>query len=186
MIPATNLTPNGLTLFAKHISPTWATHALSPKGGRPLELVVQASIEAAADALHWFGDADQIPQGSFINGRTFTGHGKLDHLILDRKSSLLIGVEDKNHREWIYPHSEYLRSFLAKCVHYEIAPLFITRRLPYISRRVFPHLGILGFQTYYRFFLPTDANLLADTRHTDGLGFHDLRFSSEPLPTLVN
>jgi len=165
---------------------TYLTHVLSPQGGRPLELVVQGSVEQAHDALHWFGGAATIPAGPLIDGRSFTDHSKLDHLLLDRETSLIIGVEDKNHREWIYPHSEYLRTFLAKCVLYDIVPLFITRRLPYISRRVLPEIGVLAFQTFHQFVAPEQAEVLALARHTDGLGFHDIRFTTEPLPTLVN
>jgi hypothetical protein len=43
----------------------------------------------------------------------------------------------------------------------------------------------LSFQTHYQYFAPEDAANLADARDTNGLGFHDIRFASAPLPTLV-
>lgn len=159
--------------------------ATSPSGGRPLEIVVHASIQEVGPSLHWFGEPGKVPSGQIFDGRSFTGQGELDHLILNSDTDL-IGVEDKNHREWIYPHSPLIRTHLKKCLLYDITPLFITRRLPFISRKILSAIGVLGFQTYYQFYSPDLAKSLEHARHKDGLGFHDLRFSSDPLPTLVN
>lgn len=157
----------------------------SPTGGLPLETVVQASIESVGPSLHWFGSAGRIPTGDIFDGRSFTGQGKLDHLILESGTDL-VGVEDKNIREWIYPRSPLIRTLLKKCVLYGITPLLITRRLPFISRTFLSSIGVLAFQTYYQYLPPDLSHSLQHARHKDGLGFHDIRFSYDPLPTLVD
>jgi len=103
-----------------------------------------------------------------------------------RFDSYKIGVEVKNIREWVYPHSPYIWLTIKKCLAFDAIPFLITRKLPYVTRLVFSRLGILGFEFHRQVFSPLVSHLLPEIQHTDKLGYKDVIAldPNQPHPTL--
>jgi hypothetical protein len=112
--------------------------------------------------------------------------GDLDLILVDKQSSVRIGVEAKNLREWLYPHCQEIWECLTKCTDIEAVPVFVSRRLPYLTRLFFREVGALGFECYFQYFHPNLKERMAEMKHKDGLGFADIRFSLEPEERFVN
>ena len=149
--------------------------------GDILEIIM---FKAALNAHHQIvvGTPERKASNITINSIFVKNQPPVDLLLFDPLIDMFIGVETKNWREWVYPHDEVIRTFLKKCLVDNLAPVFITRRLPYITRVFFRELGILGFQTFFQYWHPDVESSVLDFRRKDGLGFADMRCSIEPQP----
>jgi len=65
-----------------------------------------------------------------------------------------IGVEVKNHREWIYPITGEVWQMIAKCLALDALPVLVAREIGYLTRAVFAQLGIMGFAFHRQVFHP--------------------------------
>ena len=106
--------------------------------------------------------------------------GALDGTYMLSEKSLLLAVEAKNIREWIYPDAQQLWSLLNKANTISspscpVLPVLICRKIPYYAFAAFKQLGILGFEIHCQFFDPSLETELIDIKHKDGLGFHDIQ-----------
>ena len=112
---------------------------------------------------------------------------KIDAGILAK--GVLMLVEDKNKRQWFYPdshgHDDELAKAMAKAITNGLTPMLITRKVPFVSHLFFKPLGLLGFQTHHQYFHPWVSHVMRDIKHTDGLGFHDIVFTTDANPQLV-
>lgn len=117
--------------------------------------------------------------------------GSLDGTFLLAEKKLLIAVETKNIREWIYPNSQELWSLVNKANTISssscpVLPVIICRKIPYYAYVAFKQLGILGFETHTQFFDPSIDDQLVDIKHKDGLGFHDIKTALVPPAGFVS
>ena len=96
-----------------------------------------------------------------------------------------IGVEVKNHREWIYPMTGEVWQMIAKCLALDALPVLVAREIGYLTRAVFAQLGIMGFAFHRQVFHPDVAHLLVDIQHTARLGYKDvIAMPAEPYGPL--
>ncbi|HEY8768515.1 MAG TPA: hypothetical protein VIP09_14845 [Dehalococcoidia bacterium] len=153
-----------------------------------LETVVHNSLTSSSSfsVLHSevvHGRPKQIAIGT----STLDNSAPLDHVARHDGTGLVFGIEDKNYREWIYPdsHVPHLKRFLSKCIRNNITGLLITRKLPYVTRLFLKRLGVLGFETHHQYFNPNMTTALKEARSSDGLGFHDISFTTEENPNLT-
>ena len=154
--------------------------------GEALQTVIQKAIEAS-DQYNWLNEPGRPPpQETKLSGVPITGHGDLDHYLISKSAGIPLGIEDKNYREWFYPQHKHIKTFLRKCIKYNLLPILITRKVHYTTFRLFSAIGALAFQTHFQIISPKYSNDLADAKHVDGLGFADLRFTDEPLPHMLN
>lgn len=119
--------------------------------------------------------------------------GALDNIsiLTAEAATYLVCFEAKNIREWIYGESHELWSLInkANCLSESVIkplPILVCRKIPWYSRHAFEHLGVLGFETHRQVFNPLYETELADIRHKDDLGFHDITTNTTPSPALLN
>lgn len=115
--------------------------------------------------------------------------GSLDFTLLLKE--VLLAGEMKNLREWIYPQSQELWGLLGKAVRlldYEkpVLPIFIARKIPYITRKFMSEIGVLGFEMHHQYFVPKVTTKLAPIKDKNGLGFHDIVTDLTPPAALIN
>ena len=158
----------------------------STDNGEALQTVVQKAVEASGQFQWLNAPGRPPPQGSILSGIPITGHGDLDHYLISNNGGIPLGIEDKNYREWFYPQHEHIKTFLRKCIKYNLLPMLIARKVHYTTFRLFSAIGALAFQTHFQFISPKYSNVLSDAKHVDGLGFADIRFTDEPLPHMLN
>jgi len=154
--------------------------------GRSLERITQKAIEET-NQFHWYNRPGRPPpNGTIVSGSLLTGSGNLDHYLSHKGSQgLLIGIDDKNLRDWVYPHRPEIRTLLKKCLAYNMLPVLVARKVHFTTRNVFHHLGALAFETHFQFFDPIYEEQLTDVKHKDGVGFADIRYYEHPPPHLV-
>jgi hypothetical protein len=124
---------------------------------RALEQIVRASFEAA-------GGYDPTPERLAESGLD----GVYEH------GANLLGVEVKNARAWLYPSSGRIWVTIAKCLNIHALPVLVSRKVHYVTHRLFQMLGIVSFQIHRQVFAPEIAPLLVDVQHTHMLGFKDV------------
>ncbi len=156
----------------------------NPSCGDVLETLVDAAAQLNPSFVR-LGSPGTSFNNYVVDGHRIDNSPPLDHVIYYKNEGVTIGIEDKNWRQWMYPNDEMIPKTLRKCASNGHSPVVITRKLPYITRLLFKACGILGFETHFQFFHPDVEQDLALARHKDGLGFADLRFTSDPPAHLV-
>jgi len=152
--------------------------------GEVLETLVDQALAQSPDFLR-IGAPGKTFQNSWVDGRRFDNSPPVDHVVYYRDRSLVLGVEDKNWREWIYPNDDIIPKLLKKSLDNKHFPVLITRKLPYLTRLVFSRLGVLGFEMHFMYLHPSVEAKFELIRHKDGLGFADGRFSANPPKHLL-
>lgn len=118
---------------------------------------------------------------SIFRGRELPGNKRFDFLV---GRGTWAGIECKNIREWLYPNRPEIKDMLGKAVDLDMPPILIGRRIPYVTRRLLKPTGVLVWETFNHLYPPEAANLAAQLRHKDSLGFFDIRATDSPSPTL--
>ena len=113
-----------------------------------------------------------------VDGVSIPGKKRLDFFLVC--NDIGVGVEAKNVREWLYPHSDEVRDLLLKCCAINAVPVLIARRLPFVTFSLMHKCGVIVHQMYNQLFPATDAALAANARHKNLLGYHDIRLGNEP------
>jgi hypothetical protein len=85
----------------------------------------------------------------------------------------------------MYPHVKEIRETLRKCLALDALPVFIARRIPFVTFAIMSRCGFIVHQTYNQLFPAAEAALGARVRDKTLLGFHDLRMSNEPDARLL-
>jgi hypothetical protein len=114
--------------------------------------------------------------------------GPPDFVFFDPTSGETAIIECKNHREWVYPSSEAMKTLIAKALAAEMTPVIVARRISAITKFLFCEpAGILAHETYNQLYPETDdARALAEVvKNVRGLGYFDVRASEEPSPRTV-
>jgi hypothetical protein len=114
----------------------------------------------------------RIPGGKRLDFLIFSEHGR-------------VGVEAKNIREWLYPHSVEIRDLLLKCCSINAIPLLVARRIPYVSARLLSAAGVIVHEVYNQLYPLSDSDLADLARHKSLLGYHDIRLGNEPDARLI-
>jgi hypothetical protein len=125
---------------------------------------------------------DEPPQ--HIGARTLPGKQNLDFLVRHPTAKML-GIECKNIRTWLYPHDNEILETLRKCLTLDIVPVIIARRIPYVSFVVLSRCGVLMHQCYNQVLPASAADVAAQAKQKDLLGYHDIRTGNEPDSRLL-
>lgn len=139
------------------------------------EIVIYESI-LKAHTMICIGDPSKNDYPVHVNGYEIIDKSPLDLILYDKKSTVRIGVEVKNRRDWIYPDKDLLWRAIGKCVSIKALPVFICRKIPYVTFLFFKQFGILGYPTHNQYFHPDKEQDLQFAKSVDGLGFHDINF----------
>jgi hypothetical protein len=162
--------------------------------GQALEIAVYRSF-ASQHALDFFGtypDLDAHDDSklykkeeppSSISGKSLPNDRKLD-FIARHPSAGWAGLEVKNIREWLYLDRQEITDLLSKCLHLDIVPVLIGRRIPYVTRRVLQACGALIWETYNQRYPAADVELAQKAKNKDLLGYHDIKLGNDPGPHL--
>lgn len=162
-------------------------HAITkqrPLCGDALETVIRGSFSDAGGYLEFGSRSNPV-----MNFGSIQLPGELDSVQLLSNPVLLIVVEAKNLREWIYPEKEEVWGLINKALllvdaPMPVVPFFVARKIPYYSRLVFKELGVLGFEMRKQYFDPSVAADVVDFRDKDKMGFHDVLADLSPSATL--
>lgn len=152
--------------------------------GDALETVVRESFSAAGGYLEIGSKKKPV-----LNFGNLQLPGELDSIQLCADPGMLVIVEAKNIREWIYPNKEELWSLINKALvlvsaDLPVLPVFVSRKIPYYARVTMKEVGVLGFEIHKQYFDPSVQADVDRFRNKDLLGFHDVTASvsaSDPL-----
>jgi len=143
-----------------------------------LERVIQASLaEAAAYGYRLLrpqggGEVTQIagapvPGGRIDNATFFTGLTPGGMPI----KTVLLAIEAKNIRQWVYPQTQELYQLLDKAVRLRLAhpdldilPVLVCRRAHYLTTKMAQHIGFHVIQTRRQYVRPAVAGTDDDAR----------------------
>jgi hypothetical protein len=125
---------------------------------------------------------DEPPQ--HIGVRALKGAERLDFILRTADTGPL-GFECKNVRHWMYPHVQEILETLRKCLALDAVPVFIARRIPYVTFAILSKCGFIFHQTYNQLLPATAADLAAKVRDKTTLGYHDVRTGNEPDARLL-
>jgi hypothetical protein len=114
---------------------------------------------------------------SHIGTRELPGDQKLDFLVRHSTAGHL-GIECKNIRPWLYPHDTEIKETLGKCVTLDAVPVFIGRRIPYVTFTLLSTCGVIMHQTYNQLLPMTEAEIAAQASNKILLGYHDIRLGN--------
>lgn len=125
---------------------------------------------------------DEPPQ--HIGRRSLPGKQNLDFTIR-HPTARTLGVECKNVRPWLYPHDGDILEPLRKCLALDAVPVIIGRRIPYVTFAVLSRCGVLMHQCYNQLLPTSAADIAAQAKQKDLLGYHDIRIGNEPDARLL-
>lgn len=157
--------------------------------GQSLEIAVFKALQLGCPCEFYGGFPDLESHGddqlfakeeppSIVSGATIPGKKRLDFLLVC--DGIRAGVETKNIREWLYPHSDEVRDLLLKCCAIHAVPVLIARRLPFVTFSLMYRCGMIIHQTFNQLFPAADAELAELARNKKLLGYHDIRLGNEP------
>lgn len=121
----------------------------------------------------------KVEPPSQIGSRVIPGGKRLD-FIFRHPDVGPMGIECKNVREWIYPDREEIIDLLHKCLCLDCVPVFVARRIPFVTFKVFSPCGVIFHQNYNQLFPAVDHELATLARTKDNLGYHDVRLGNAP------
>jgi hypothetical protein len=119
---------------------------------------------------------------SIFRGRELSGNKRFDFLV--GSGDYWAAIEVKNIREWLYPDRVEVRDTLMKAVEFGIPPIIISRRIPYVTRRLLSTAGVLLWETRHQYYPPEYANLAGHVRDKTSLGYFDVKVTDAPDPLL--
>jgi hypothetical protein len=144
----------------------WAqgTKTGSSLTGTALESVVHASLVTAAPGAGYRLENPRSGQFQTVVGARLLGAvdngGLLMSVEADRRPAIVI-VEAKNLRDWVYPSTIELYQLLAKAAalqaqlpDWPVVPVFVCRRVHYLTREMGAELGFYPIQTQRQYIQP--------------------------------
>ena len=188
-------TPEDVTARLTQLEPIYqATQAgeLKVRIGQALEIAVYKSLTTNAQTfLGGFTDLTKhddskpykrIEPPMMLSGKTIE-KGPVDFILAQTSSAA--GIEIKNYRTWLYPHSSEVRELLWKCADIEAVPVLIARRIPFVTFRLLNLSGGLVHQTYNQLYPSSEIRLASQVKGKTLLGYHDVRVGNEPDARLL-
>jgi len=109
----------------------------------------------------------------------------LDMLLIHKRTGIPIGVEIKNKRPWKYGEDREIWLTIEKCVDLEVLPLFVHRKIPVLTKFFFKSVGMLGMETQFQYFHPSQRDKMRDIIDKNLLGYSDIKFDIEPPEYMV-
>jgi hypothetical protein len=168
--------------------------SVSSRVGQTLEIAVFR-------ALH--GQTELEPVGGFLDladhddstlyskeeppsllNRGNIGRRKLDFIVRHGEAKWA-GIEVKNVRPWLYPHSNLVIPLLQKCITIDCIPVLIARRIHYATFHLLSTCGVVVHQPFNQLLPNSEATLAAQAANRLRLGYHDIRVGNEPDARLV-
>jgi hypothetical protein len=165
-------------------------HGFTTRLGQTLEVAIYKALVAGSQ-LPFFGafrDLDEHDDSiryrkeeppAWISGRKIPNEGRFDFLV-SHPAAGIAGIEAKNIRPWMYPHSEEVKELLRKSVYVDAVPVLVARRIHYSTFSVLNPCGVVIHQTYNQLFPSADAALAKLAADKKLLGYHDIRVGNEP------
>jgi len=160
--------------------------------GQALEIAVYKALSRGGQVfLGGFSDLPahddsrlykRIEPPRMLSGKTIE-KGPLDYIVA--QTGCAAGLEVKNYRTWLYPHSPEIRELLWKCSDIDAVPVLIARRIPFITFRLLNLSGGIVHQTYNQLYPAADAGLAQMVKQKNLLGYHDVRVGNEPDARLL-
>lgn len=169
------------------------TGSFPSRMGQTLEIAVFRAL-CSQNRLHHFGHFKDLEAHddstlyskeeppSALSGRSIHPL-TLDFIVSE--AGRYAGLEVKNVREWMYPDREDLVELLYKCCRLDIIPVFIARRIPFVTFKLMNTCGVIIHETFNQRFPTTDAEFAAKAQDKTLLGYHDVRVGNEPDARLI-
>ncbi len=151
--------------------------------GQALEIAVFRSLSQQTE-LQYFGHFDGIDESpdsnlyskreppNSISGRAISGKKNLDFIVM--KNGIVGGIEVKNTRAWIYPHSDEVKDMLLKCGQLDAIPVLIGRRIPFVTFKLLNACGAIVHETYRQRYPAADTELVSSLKDKMIFGYHDI------------
>jgi hypothetical protein len=178
------------------IWPIYKAHGdMGGRIGQALEIATYRALCALpnADFAGRFRDLDAHDDSTMykkeeppqhIGVRALKGAERLDFILRTRDAGPF-GFECKNVRHWMYPHVPEIVETIRKCVALDAVPVFIARRIPYVTFAILSKCGFIVHQTYNQLLPTSAADLAAKVRDKTMLGYHDVRTGNQPDARLL-
>jgi hypothetical protein len=169
-------------------------HTFTVRLGQVLEIAVYRALSETCEFPFFggFSDLDAHDDSvlyhkeeppSLVKGAMIPNGKRLDFLIVSDAGC--VGIETKNVREWLYPHSFEIRDLLLKCCAINAVPVLVARRIPYVTARLLSAAGVIVHEVFNQLFPASDAHLAERARDKSLLGYHDLRIGNDPDTRLL-
>jgi hypothetical protein len=193
---ASNTPPAAIEARLAELLPIYKAYSdIGGRIGQALEIATYRALCTlpCADFSGRFRDLDAHDDSAFykkeeppqhIGTRSLRGSERLD-FILRLPDAGPLGIECKNVRHWMYPHVPEIKETLRKCVALNAVPVFIARRIPFVTFAVLGKCGFVIHQTYNQLFPSADANTAQKVRDKNLLGYHDVRTGNAPDARLM-
>lgn len=157
--------------------------------GQALEIAVFRSLSKQTDLQHFghFDGIDDIPDSNLyskreppnsMSGNAITGKKNLDFIVM--KNGIVGGIEVKNTRAWIYPHSDEVKDMLLKCGQLGAIPVLIGRRIPFVTFKLLNACGAIVHETYRQRYPAADTELVSSLKDKMIFGYHDIVQGNQP------
>jgi hypothetical protein len=119
-----------------------------------------------------------------FDGKVIYNNAPLDGILIHKDTSIPVGIEIKNKREWKYPPDVEIWITIAKCVSIEVLPVFVARKIPEITKFFFKKAGILGLETQFQFIHPCKETEFKNVIDKNYLGYSDIKLSVDTRSNL--
>lgn len=162
--------------------------------GQTLEIACYRALSEAEDLrpLGAFRDLNDHGDGKMYSkeeppstiGKRSIGNESLDFIAF--AGGIPFGIEVKNIREWLYPDRDEVKDAIRKSLALNLVPVIVARRIPYVTYRLLTGLGVVLHQTYNQRMPEADADLAAQVRDKELLGYHDVRVGNAADDRLIH
>ena len=162
------------------------------------ERVVRASLAATRPGLYFPAERDFGPVSHVLGDKVDPGSLDSAAWMIPRTGGIagkpvLVPIEVKNLREWLFPHSHQVYQVLAKAAAIQgrnpderVAPLLICRRKHIQTLFMAKDLGFMVVEVKRQFLLPSAEYTAEDVEEVrSGIGFDYLTVSDQADPLLV-
>jgi hypothetical protein len=158
--------------------------AAAPHGYRPLRPEGGGEVRRIANAL--------VPGGQIDNAAFYTGLTPAGLPV----PAVLLGIEAKNVRQWIYPQTQEMYQLLDKCaqlrlLHPElrVLPVLVCRKAHYLTNKMARQLGFHVIATQHQYVRPAVAGTLEDARKFEEVNTelaYNLQLREDVVDPMVN
>ncbi|HHD2754426.1 TPA: hypothetical protein ACOTG0_003281 [Clostridium perfringens] len=153
--------------------------------GNVLEKMIVDAIKDTNEYIFFANIYEDTKDGIKViqNGNLNVYNGKytknpLDCIAITKNKTIPIGIEIKNKIEWKYASDKDIWKMIKKCCELEILPLFISRKIPAITKFFFHKAGILGMETQFQFLHTSCKEKLEEVIKKDNLGYAHIKFET--------
>jgi hypothetical protein len=159
--------------------------------GQALEIATYRALVEINPEIEFFGtfpDLDthddsklysKLEPPAHLGKRVIPGKKLLD-FIVRHPDGFYLALECKNVREWMYPDRSEVLDLIKKSLALNCVPVLIARRIPFVTFKLLNAVGVIVHQTYNQLFPYADAELAAEVRNKELLGYHDIKVGSIP------